>query len=90
MGWRVRDPELALKSAIERGARRAEQAEYRNKKGDRVPAVYGIGDSLIYFFPENARKSFYEAAGFRDLPHVDRVQPLGFETIDHLTNNVEK
>jgi len=81
MGWRVEDAQAALAAAKERGARVYEgERPYTG-----VPAIYGIGDSLIYFI---------EGAGYRDelipLEAPLHVEEKGFLAIDHLTNNVEK
>ena len=45
MGWRVDDPARALEEATKRGAREAKGADLDHP----YPAIYGIGDSLIYF-----------------------------------------
>jgi 4-hydroxyphenylpyruvate dioxygenase len=84
MGWRVEDASYALKEAVKRGARAADEAA----KDLPYPAIYGIGDSLIYFVDRfGSRGSIYD----RDFvplaqPHI---QPdRGFMRVDHLTNNV--
>ncbi|MCV6610704.1 MAG: 4-hydroxyphenylpyruvate dioxygenase [Amphritea sp.] len=86
MGWRVDNAEEALQIAVERGAKAATDAE----KDLPYPAIYGIGDSLIYFIDQfGARGSIYD----NDFIHLDnpvRVQDKGFINIDHLTNNVYK
>ena len=45
MGWRVDDADQALAIAIDRGAKAADDSA----KDLPYPAIYGIGDSLIYF-----------------------------------------
>jgi 4-hydroxyphenylpyruvate dioxygenase len=84
MGWRVEDAAFAFDEAVKRGARPAPEAA----KDLPYPAIYGIGDSLIYFIDTyGAQGSIYE----RDFaPLADPfVQPhKGFMTVDHLTNNV--
>ncbi len=86
MGWRVDNAEEALRIAVERGAKAATETE----KDLPYPAIYGIGDSLIYFIDQfGARGSIYD----NDFIHLDnpvRVQDKGFINIDHLTNNVYK
>jgi len=80
MGWRVRDAELAFAEAVKRGAR-----PYDGETPYGVPAIYGIGDSLIHFVEgEVYLREFLEL----DQPVL--VEDLGFEVIDHLTNNVEQ
>ena len=43
-GWRVEDADKAFKIAVERGAKPAEGELTVN--GKKIPAVYGVGDSL--------------------------------------------
>lgn len=86
MGWRVDDAEQALAIAIDRGAKPAEDA----CKDLPYPAIYGIGDSLIYFIDKfGANGNIYEA-DFDDLADPVVVEDKGFINIDHLTNNVYK
>ena len=83
MGWRVDDPAQALREATKRGAREADGADLDHP----YPAIYGIGDSLIYFIGAPSGPSIYE----RDFVALDapRLQPdKGFLRVDHLTNNV--
>lgn len=83
MGWLVEDAQAALKTAVARGAK-----AYEPKAGDLtldMPAIVGIGDSLIYFverpgsFAQGLEKTGQEK-GFGK----------GFLLIDHLTNNVDQ
>jgi len=86
MGWRVDDAEKALEEAVARGAKEADEADRQLP----YPAIYGIGDSLIYFIDRYGdRGSIYDEQ-FVDLENPDRVEPCGFVRIDHLTNNVYK
>jgi 4-hydroxyphenylpyruvate dioxygenase len=84
MGWRVDDAAAARVEAVRRGARPVEAGTTDLP----YPAVYGIGDSLIYFIDRfGAKGSIWE----RDFVALDRPElrtPKGFLTIDHLTNNV--
>lgn len=81
MGWRVEDAAQAFEEALRRGA-----SPYQPKPGDDaldMPAIYGIGDSLIYFVERPG--SFAQAMTPTDkTPNAG----LGFVCIDHLTNNV--
>ncbi|WP_099868141.1 4-hydroxyphenylpyruvate dioxygenase [Pararhizobium haloflavum] len=85
MAWRVVNAEHALKRAIELGA-----SEYRGTdKSIDVPAVIGIGGSLLYFVDVYGEKGScydgeFEWLGERD-PHPEGV---GFYYLDHLTHNV--
>lgn len=92
MGWRVRNAAQALAAALARGAR----AAAANDKSYPYPAIYGIGDSLIYFIEHDAGGRTGEEAGSDAIWQRDFValeQPFvqadkGFLTVDHLTNNV--
>ncbi len=85
MGFFVEDAKAAYETAVERGAK-----PFKGEGGAAafdLPAVFGIGDSLIYFIDENQ--------GFFESEFVDHDSPLdvpskGFQAIDHLTNNVYK
>ena len=81
-GFRVKDAEKALKVAIERGAKPCLD------KGHTFPAIYGIGDSLIYFVDNYHNDSTYN----EDFDFVEDKVQKGVElmTIDHMTNNVPK
>ena len=88
MAFRVIDAQRAFEKALERGARAA-VGEY-SCKGRNVPAIYGIGDSLIYFVDSFQDQNFYQDLGFEKHHQPEFVNDLGFLAIDHLTNNVEK
>ena len=89
MGWRVDDAEFALKTAVERGATASEKQDYTRANKD-IPTILGIGDSNIYFIDNFDTDSVYTEMGFEKLENPDMVPSLGFEFIDHLTNNVEQ
>lgn len=82
MGWRVDDAAFAHAEALRRGARPAEGKDLL------YPAIYGIGDSLIYFIDTFGPKGRIYDTDF--VPHADPlIQPdKGFLAVDHLTNNV--
>ena len=88
MALRVENALHAFEVAISKGAKPAD-GEYIIT-GKKVPAIYGIGDSLIYFVDRYDEKNFYQLLGFSPCPHPVKVNQKGFLTIDHLTNNVEK
>lgn len=87
MGWRFKDPQDAFKKALSKGAKAAE-GDFKNSTGERIPAIYGIGESLIYFMSENPHKDGYQELGFIPHPHPFTQPSKGFLAIDHLTNNV--
>lgn len=87
MGMRVDDAAKAFDAAVERGAKPAEgdaNADYD------FPAIYGIGDSLIYFIDKWGEDANIFDDLFVEHPEPNTVEPLGFYRIDHLTNNVFK
>jgi 4-hydroxyphenylpyruvate dioxygenase len=89
MGWRVKNANEALKIAGDRGARGAKNVDYQ-KTGSDIPAIYGIGDSFIYFIEGHSNKDLYQEMGFVPVDLPDIVPGKGFLRIDHLTNNVPK
>lgn len=86
MGFWVEDAKFAFEEAVRRGARPFDPTETTQSAYD-LPAVYGIGDSLIYFVDDP--KSFFETE-FAVHDNPVEVESKGFEFIDHLTNNVTK
>lgn len=86
MGWRVKDAAFAYQTALERGAKPAEDSH----KDLPYPAIYGIGDSLIYFIDRYEGENTIWASDFEDLENPQMVADKGFLAIDHLTNNVFK
>lgn len=84
MGWRVADAQIAFERAISRGA---EPYEGAGKVLD-VPAIYGIGGSLIYFVDQ-----YYDTSPYNDeYEWLAQSKPrgVGFFYLDHLTHNVHK
>ena len=87
MAWRVVDAQHTLRRALELGAR-----EYtgQNKSID-APAVYGIGDSLLYFVDTYADKGSCYEADYEWLAETDPSPAgVGFYYLDHLTHNVNR
>jgi 4-hydroxyphenylpyruvate dioxygenase len=84
MGWRVVDAEHALRHAVECGAQ-----EYSGPgKMMDVPAIKGIGGSLIYFIDR-----YYDTSPYsEEFDWVAKAYPegVGFHYLDHLTHNVFK
>jgi 4-hydroxyphenylpyruvate dioxygenase len=90
MGWRVHDGLKAREAAVARGARSRAEGDLFFREGQPVPAVYGIGESLIYLVDSANDPQRWEKLGFVPHPRPVRVASKGFTRIDHLTNNVEK
>ena len=86
MGWRVENADLALQLAVERGAK---SAAHSNKDLP-YPAIYGIGESLIYFIENYDKPNNIYEQDFIPLKDPIYTQEKGFMEVDHLTNNVFK
>jgi 4-hydroxyphenylpyruvate dioxygenase len=90
MGWRFQDATNAFEGAVSKGAR-AKAGDYQLFDQEALPAIYGIGDSLIYFVQADDEGLYsFSRFGFEELQDPVRVEPKGFLLIDHLTNNVYK
>ena len=85
MAWRVVDAKHALKRAVDLGAK-----EYTGTdKSLDVPAVVGIGGSLLYFVDTYGAKGSPYARDYTWLGAADpKPEGVGFHYIDHLTHNV--
>jgi 4-hydroxyphenylpyruvate dioxygenase len=87
MGWRVHDAEKAYALAIERGAEPVDVPTGPMQL--RLPAIRGIGGSIIYLIDRYGDDLSIYDIDFVWLPGVDRnPKGAGFHTIDHLTHNV--
>ncbi len=84
MAWRVVDAQHAFAHAVAKGA---EPYDGPGKTMD-VPAIVGIGGSLIYFIDQYYETSPYNA----EFDWVADAHPegVGFYYLDHLTHNVHK
>ncbi len=84
MAWRVVDADHAFEHAVSKGAT---PYEGEGKTMD-VPAIVGIGGSLIYFIDQYYETNPYNA----EFNWVSKTHPegVGFHYLDHLTHNVHK
>ena len=84
MAWRVVDAQHAFDHAVAKGA----DPYLGHDKTMDVPAIVGIGGSLIYFVDQYYETSAYNA----EFDWLDRAHPegVGFYYLDHLTHNVHK
>lgn len=89
MGWRFEDPARAVREAVARGARPYADGDL-GRAGHALPAIFGIGESLLYFVEASREPERWKRLGFVDLDAPDLVADKGFVAIDHLTNNVHK
>lgn len=84
MGWRVVDAKHAFDHAVKNGA----TAYEGDGKVMDVPAIMGIGGSLIYFLDKYHDQSVYnDEFDWHGFAHP---QGVGFFYLDHLTHNVFK
>ncbi|EJL6399200.1 4-hydroxyphenylpyruvate dioxygenase [Vibrio navarrensis] len=90
MAFRVKDANHALEHALANGAQR-----YQTEIGPMelsIPAVYGIGGSLLYFVDRYGKQSIYDI-DFRFYDDADErlaKADVGLYEIDHLTHNVKR
>jgi 4-hydroxyphenylpyruvate dioxygenase len=86
-GFRVKSAPRALDLAVQRGARpidtKADAASHS------FPAIYGIGDSAVYFIDRYRAPGHFDN-DFRYLQPERHPRGHGLMVIDHLTNNVPK
>ena len=86
MGIRVENAAEALNRAIEHGAE-----PHITQPGPmelNIPAIYGVGRSLIYLIDAYSHGSIYDV-DFVPVPGVSfRPEGVGLTEVDHLTNNV--
>lgn len=88
MGWRVENSKNAFETAVKNGAKPYQGTDLQ-KGATPFYAVYGIGDSLIYFVDDKEVKTLYE--DIFAVRETDLITPgKGFIRIDHFTNNVPK
>ena len=86
MGFRVKDAAAAFERAVKLGAE-----PYRTNVGPmelNIPAIVGIGGSLIYFVDRYGDRNIYDV-DFRSVTPAPMEQ-AGLIEIDHLTHNVHR
>jgi len=87
MGFRVENAQQAYELAIENGAEPVEVPTGVMEL--RLPAIKGIGGSLIYLIDRFTDGNSIYDIDFEYLPGVDKhPKGFGFKVIDHLTHNV--
>jgi 4-hydroxyphenylpyruvate dioxygenase len=87
MGFRVKDAAFAFKRAVELGAK-----PHIGKVGPmelNIPAIEGIGGSLLYFVDRYGDQSIYDV-DFRPVSPAPPASQSGLQLIDHLTHNVQR
>ena len=86
LGLRFRNSDFAFNEAIRRGA----SPVNKDDQDLHYPAIYGIGESIIYFIEESIENNSIYEKDFNKLDKPEHVKEIGFLIIDHLTNNVHK
>ena len=87
-GFKVKNAEHAFKAAVAKGARPFDSNGIL-KPLIPYPAVYGIGESLVYFVDDNNIKDLYQGV-FGLKGALQEPKGLGLLQVDHFTNNVPK
>jgi 4-hydroxyphenylpyruvate dioxygenase len=85
---RVKDAAYSLRRATELGAK-----AYHGRVGPMelsIPAVRGIGGSLVYLVDRYGEKSIYDVDFVSPEPWPWQVEGAGLTHIDHLTHNAHK
>ena len=86
MAFRVKDAQQALEHAKSRGAKMY-QREKVSAMELNIPAIYGIGDSLLFLVDRYKDSTIYDV-DFIPFDKIDFDKGAGLKTIDHLTHNV--
>ena len=84
-GFRVKNADFALKEAVKRGAKAVDTVH--DQASHSFPAMYGIGDSAIYFIDRYQNQTHFDE-DFEYVSVEKYPKGKGLLTIDHLTNNV--
>ncbi len=85
---RVKDAAYALKRAVSLGAK-----AYHGRVGPmelNIPAIRGIGGSLIYLVDRYGGRSIYDVDFFPSGQTLPDIKGVGLTHIDHLTHNVHR
>ncbi len=83
LAFRVRSAQMALEQAVAKGAR----ALPSDKQSHSFPAIYGVGESLIYFVEEDL--SHFKKEFKSPCPEeAEESTTAGLLSVDHLTHNV--
>lgn len=82
MGFKVADSQAAFAKALELGAEAAEATDFN------IPAIKGVGASIIYLVDEEQERELFERFGFSK--GRDTVASNSIQGIDHLTHNLNR
>lgn len=88
MAFRVKNAQYAFERAVKLGAKPFLDSHYG--KGELlIPAIYGIGDSLLYFVDQYEQNTIYDV-DFLPIPTKEDKEKPGLIYLDHLTHNVHQ
>ncbi len=87
MAFRVKDASAAFRRAIQLGAKAVETQVGPMEL--RIPAIEGIGGSLIYLVDRYGERTIYDV-DFVQVSEPPAVRSAGLTLIDHLTHNVSR
>jgi 4-hydroxyphenylpyruvate dioxygenase len=87
MAFRVKDAAAAFRRAVQLGAQPV--ASPVGPMELSIPAIEGIGGSLIYFVDRYGERTIYDV-DFVPVTSEQPVEPTGLLVIDHLTHNVAR
>ncbi len=90
MAFRVKDANAALQHALDNGGK-----HFVGNLGAmelNIPAIYGIGESTLYFVDRYKGSSIYEVdfTFYPDWEDRLKASDAGLITLDHLTHNVQR
>lgn len=88
MAFRVKNAKRAFEYAVSKGATPFEaKQDWMELK---IPAVYGIGGTVLYFIDRYGAKNIYDV-DFEAIPGAEaNSNSVGLNTLDHLTHNVKR
>lgn len=86
-GFRVKNAKQALENAVKRGAKAYTD---ESQKSYPYPAIWGIGNSLVYFIDDYNSSSDMFEKNFTYTSANKKPVGKGLTEIDHMTNNVPK
>lgn len=81
MGFKVDNGTQAFELALKLGAEPADQTDYP------IPAIKGVGQSLIYLVDEEAEKNLFSTLNFTK-PNPNIAGETCLHRVDHLTHNL--
>ena len=81
MGFKVDDSQEAFDLAVSLGAEPAEITDYN------IPAIKGVGESLIYLVDDACEKQLFAQFSFTRARQTDEPS-TGLKRVDHLTHNL--